>query len=376
MKKKVTATFLGLLTCSFLVGLTELFLYLLYQNSTTFLEPNHNLNIPKISSFHIKPKPADTPLFKGQGIELTKEIVWETIPEQARDDLGRPLFSHREKTFYPEETLLWDQFYTIDEDRFRVTPNEHFKKKASSYLALLGDSHIFGTGVADNQTLAEKLSILYPQKYVKNLAYPTAYPGEILELARSLDRNTLRYESGSSLYFFFEYQLLRNKGGMFNLSSWESIKPAYAIDGDSIIRLGSFEEVYPTRTWLARFLYQSHIFKYLKLELRIEDKDLDFALEMIKQTKFSMASKGSKDFVVVFYPYNQTSLTFEMMKRLSDNQIYFIDLTHIDLFKYIEEPFIPWDGHPTEKANELLAQLISQGLEEVQSLSKNTPGVN
>jgi hypothetical protein len=243
------------------------------------------------------------------------------------------------------------------------------------FIVLLGDSAVFGEGLADDETVAAYLGARLPRQRVYNYAFTGAFPGELLERARLIRGfpEGLAEKRGTVYYFHSPYHVLRNMGGLTVLNEWGTRRPCYREDSSGrIVRAGTFREVRPIWTLIARVLRRSSIVRYLSLELKPKASDLRFACRLIQQTKEAAAAFGADRFFVVLPPSSNRMDYAALIPYLEEAGIHYIHFSRWRGRRLTRGPSrIPKDGHPTAEYNEVLGRALA---EVALSLDRPRPG--
>jgi hypothetical protein len=256
--------------------------------------------------------------------------------------------------------VVWDRVYDIEPSCRRRTPGEAEKGPVPRFIVLLGDSTLFGEGLADNETVAAYLGRELRRRRVYNYAVPGAFPGELLDRARLIQRSELTEPRGTVYYFYADYHVLRNMGSFATADEWGAQKPYYSEAPDGrILRGRSFAAALPVRTFLLSRLRRSNIIRYLSLEVTPRDKDWRFELRLLEETRRAAEKFGADRFFVVFPP-RRADTAARMIPLLEGAGIRYIDFSHWRNLPLTVGPWkIPKESHPTAEYNRVLARALA-----------------
>lgn len=278
--------------------------------------------------------------------------------------LGLPCRSYSSLRTLRSGEFIWKRDYTIDPFCRRRTPGEAAKTGAERFIVLLGDSAVFGEGLADDETVAAYLGARLPRQRVYNYAFTGAFPGEILERARLIRGfpKELKERRGTVYYFHTPYHVLRNMGALTVLNEFGTRRPLYREDGSGrIVRAGSFREARPSWTLAVRVLRRSNIVRYFSLELKPRDRDFRFACRIIQEAKRVCAGFGADRFFVVLPPSAVPDAYAAFIPYLEEAGIHYIHFSRWRGRRITRGPGrIPKDGHPTAEYNEVLGRALAE----------------
>lgn len=294
-----------------------------------------------------------------------------TLPENLRNkepyipappDLTRIHENNRYKLIDHGKTVL-DVSIIKDEHGWRITPGEE-GKKAEKFLLFIGDSQVLGQAVNDNETLPAVVAKSFPDYRVYNKGIGFGYPGEIMEKLSHLPEGDPAEKSGIALFFFYDYQILRNMGSFTTLSLHSMRKPYYyENEKGEIVRGKSFIQENPSLTkWKIRAA-NNNIIKYFQYDLKPRENDFRFQAKLLAQMKTALEKKGAKKFIVVMMPDHVHSFTRRLLPHLEKEGIFYLDFSH-----WRSELFVPgknmvdYDGHHSALFYEYFGKELSKVL--------------
>ncbi len=234
-----------------------------------------------------------------------------------------------------------DSYYTIDSFYRRVTPGDNKKKNAKSFVMLIGDSNVYGSGVRDEQTLSARMASRLPYQKVYNYGLAGASPGELLERTKYIIKDKeLPEQNGIALYFFSDDHIDMNMGSLSQISSlksWGANRNYYYQNtkGEIVTDGKKFREARPVWTNLAVFLRKLGIVRYFELDIQPREKDWHFQIEIYKQMQANLKKHGVHDFYVVITP--KTTRAAEMISYLEKENMKYINMGYWEMQKYTRE---------------------------------------
>jgi len=259
--------------------------------------------------------------------------------------------------------VIFDVSYTMDNFGRRIIPGENNKNNVERFLILLGDSHIFGEGIEDNETLSYFLGKNNPSVRVYNYGIRGLIPGQTLDWLKIIKGPPeISEKRGTVLYFWADYLIHRN---MLTLAeaSWSSRRPYYfeREDGE-IVAEKRICDAWPTWSLLAKAYSKSALLRFFGFNWPKDPKaeDYEFMAKLIAQLKREAIRLGADQFYVVFRPL-YSDLRFKVIPFLEKAGIHYIDYGDLPLWNMVKgNAQIPFDNHMTGEANEAFAREISR----------------
>jgi len=252
--------------------------------------------------------------------------------------------------------IIFDTNYNFDQFARRKTP----KKTEGEHLLIFGGSFAFGVGLKDDQTLPYFLSEK-TNFQVYNYAYPGYGAHQMLaKIEREKIADEVLNKNGVAIYIFIPTHIRRAIGDMFYVNTSNPLYPYYHMVNGEVVRNKTFITGRTFTTWIYRVLWKSKTVRYFNLNLPAEnDEQVQLIYKMIKRTKDIYQEKFKGNFYVLFHPLvfntNQSDYLFSLLKNNNVN-------TLVYPIEHQEDYFILGDGHPTEKFNKILANLIANDL--------------
>lgn len=225
----------------------------------------------------------------------------------------------KDQLFSKNNELIHSSTYRTGAWGLRITPkNNHSAKK---HLLVAGDSSVFGIGVNDSETIAQRLVGIFPDHKLYNFGFPNRGPASLLYMLENYLLKTIHsnmLDEGKLIYIFNNSQI-KTMLGSRNLIDWGASLPNYEINKKGEISFaGTFDDLFVTKIY--RFLNyfnflgsivpnfplieKEHIFKIAKIFLKIKDLYL-------KQTS------AKNDFIVLLINSNQNSKDYNNLKLIS-----------------------------------------------------------
>ncbi|MCO5142338.1 MAG: hypothetical protein M9962_04515 [Oligoflexia bacterium] len=304
-------------------------------------------NYPKLESLSSTYKPAYKDIFNS-------------------DYFPKPNVMYEETFSGLDEKKLFSINYFIDEYQRRFNPVRK-KSKRDFFISLFGCSYVYGVGVNIDNTLGEYMQASLNSTTVYNYGIGGTGPASsLLRLEKWSPKNEIYENKGIGLYFFMDDHIARSIGSMRVSGVWGKNLPVYKENShQKMTYLGTFEEVYPIRTFIFSLLSKSNFLKFhgIDFPIRFNEEEFRYTAELIKaQKERFLASFPSQNFYVVLYPGSSAVFSEEIIEELEKLEIQYLDYSNIDLRKYVSgEIWLP-DFHPSAATNQFLAHQIIQDL--------------
>jgi hypothetical protein len=137
--------------------------------------------------------------------------------------------------------LIYDAVYTMDNDGLRVGPPSS-AAATGACLIFMGDSHSFGEGLNDDQTLPYQLGVKSGGRYaVYNFGFSGYGPHQMLA---NLQTGRLSHIVRCQPTHFFYTALLEHVPRVAGLAAWDRHGPRFVLDaGGNAVRDGNFDDV-------------------------------------------------------------------------------------------------------------------------------------
>jgi hypothetical protein len=266
---------------------------------------------------------------------------------------------------YFGENLAYDYVLRTDQFARRLAWSATVRadqESAKRFLIWLGGSFMFGEGLPDEQTLDYQVS----QKLATFRTYNYAVPGyglaNVLAQAESVPfKDQVPERRGVVLYLFPGFHVDRMVGGLQSID-WIGLIPHFRREGNQLVRDGFLQVKHPIRTWLKRFYNKTFLRQKFQLSwpFHINDEDLQTACLAIAQVRDRVTAHfDSAQFFLVLHPFTET---VDVTGCLAQYSVATIDLRQTFVGVPDHELKIPYDGHPSAKANQLLAEKIAEFL--------------
>lgn len=134
---------------------------------------------------------------------------------------------------------LYDVVYAFDDHSRRVTPGA--PSRGDLLLLFFGDSVTFGEGVNDDETLPFYVSQAAPSVAVYNYGFKGYGPQQMLaRLEEGALPQEVEGERAVAIYTFIDDHVSRAIGSMVPYIGWAANAPYYVLEGDRLVRKGSF----------------------------------------------------------------------------------------------------------------------------------------
>ena len=311
-----------------------------------------------------------TPTAHGAGLIRTVEPRWWPQPHPVLGFRPAP-----DSTAVAHATFngqpVYHQTYHIDSESSRVTP----KAPAGADLYLfLGDSFMFGQGIADNETLPWLFATANDGKIrTLNLSAPGNAPNHLVRAfeAGLLDRY-LGQPVKAVIVWIIPAQLARTTGD----GSWLGSSPRYELDNGKLVHTGSFTEYRFTHPLDGAKYYLGELFPFIGAigEKQRQQEQLKLFVAMMARLQQYAREKFNAPLVVVYSWPDEKSRGLhgdsvidqrELVDVITQMRKLGIELIRVDDLtsgQEVDRLLIPHDGHPTAYTNELIAAELKKRL--------------
>ena len=239
------------------------------------------------------------------------------------------------------------------------------------FALFFGCSFVYGEGVQDQETL--------PARFAEESglrAYNYGYGGwgpqhMLARLTETRIEDEVGEREGIAVYQFLGFHVARAAGTMRVLWPAFARSPYYTLDGDKLVRAGSFVSGRPWRTRLYRWLRKSNILARLDVDLpRVGAPELALTVRMIDASAAAFRTRfpGGR-FVVLLYPQcafeenRNCRLAKELMPLLDAAHLEYVDLSRLPLHELTSgRETIARDGHPSPEAYRVVARELARAL--------------
>jgi hypothetical protein len=281
-------------------------------------------------------------------------------------DLGTALEKNRRvrcEVLY-DNKQLWDVHYSSDEFGRRTTISSA-ETEPKQFAVFFGCSYLFGEGTNDDETIPSQFSKLAPQYRSYNYGVPGYGTQHMLAIIESGKlKQEVKEEQGIGVYIYLpEVHESRVIGEMEIVNSFGADFPYYYLDIEkNLHRNGQFSTGRKITNTIYSALGKSRTRQYFGLNFPRRQEahyELTAALIVRSATLFKEQFPNS-EFCVSVYP-NQLTPPLPILNNLKTLDIKIMDFSKILDPTHEENQFVG-DGHPTPKANAILATSISKSL--------------
>ena len=257
-----------------------------------------------------------------------------------------------------QNQLLWDVTYSVDRHSRRVTLGSKGKK----FLALFGCSWVFGTGVADQETLPSQLAKLLPDFKIYNYGFPGSGPN--WALARVQDPEFSREipeDSGTFLYVLMDSQIARANGFLVE-RTFSGKAPLFIRENGNFRNIGSLDEARPLRTFLYRTVTDMArafgFFNRFNWPRRPSIEHYQYGCELLAGIKTRLAAlRPNSRFIVLNHPMLRVA-DKGFLRCLEEQKVSVVE----SILQIKSEYLVPIDRHPTALLHRDLAKELSKSL--------------
>lgn len=308
-----------------------------------------------------------SPAPMGQGLVQTTDPKWWPPPDPV---LGfRPQPNSKvvaTATFGPD--TIYRHTYHFDDTAARVTPSG--PAGADTYL-FLGDSFIFGQGLADDQSLAAQFAKANDGKVrTVNLGVPGYGPNH---LVRALEAGLLDRYIGQSVKAVVSWIIPAHLARVTGDGSWLGSSPRYVLENGVPRHTGTFNEYRWTHplAGLKYLLGEQFLFVDAIGMRQRQEEQAELFVALMARLQVLVREKFGAPLVVVYsWPdenskdsYGPSSafliMVLDRLRKLGIPLVPVDDLTRkIDMSLLL----IPHDGHPTAYTYELIAGELTRRL--------------
>jgi len=270
------------------------------------------------------------------------------------------------------DELVYRQTYHFNSAAARVTPPA--PATSDTYL-FIGDSFVFGQGVADDQTVASQLTRLSsPPARTVNLGVPGYGPNHLVRAfeAGLLDRYADR-KVKAVVTWIIPAHLQRVTGD----GSWLGSSPRYVLENGKLQYTGTFNE-HRWRDPIAglRYLLGQH-FAFIDAigQRQRQEQQIELFLALMAKLQADAREKFGAPLVIVYsWPDEQTRhrygdskveqpLLVETLTRLRKLGAPMFSESSATFGQDVAKLMIPHDGHPSAFTSELIAAALKKLLQ-------------
>lgn len=270
------------------------------------------------------------------------------------------------------DQIIYDQTYHFDAAAARVTPPG--PPGADTYL-FMGDSFVFGQGLADDQTLAAQF-VRERERSVNgiNLGVPGYGPNH---LVRAFEAGLLDHYAGKNVKAVVTWIIPAHLARVTGEGSWLGSSPRYVLDDGALRFTGTFTE-HRLRDPLAGLRYllgeQFAFIDAIGRNRRQDEQVALFLALMARLQELAREKLGARLVVVYSWPdetsqrgYGGTTLGRAMLvstlAKVRDLGPVMVSVDTLTNGIPASRLLIPHDGHPSAYTNELMARQLKRQLD-------------
>lgn len=263
------------------------------------------------------------------------------------------------------DAVIYDVSYTIDAHRCRVVPQE-FDAPPDKFIAFAGCSFAFGTGVADDESLPARVAARTRGHRVYNLANPGDGPHQTLAILGEWDLRFIQEARGELVYVFIPQHISRAAGTMLQTATYGRNDPAFRLEGDSVVYLGSFASAFPARTFFYDLLYHEQALHWLGRDWppASTKEHIRYSARLLSDAsrRFGEMFEDGR-FHVLLHPLNEPSgVDMKLVRSIFESEGLHV-LDYQSMFDGANEGmFFPVDQHPTPAAHDRVAERLAGDL--------------
>lgn len=262
----------------------------------------------------------------GDEFTTTKDPVLGYRPHQKEFRVGAV-------KLYSEDDVIYNVVYSFLPSGWRVTPQH---PNASKAVVFFGCSFTFGEGLDDADSFPYKVGKKLGKDYqVYNFGFHGYGSHQMLAMLENgfLDEIASKHKTLYLFYTTIHSHELRSAGESF----WDQDGPCYKLENGKLVHKGSFRDNNQDSDALALSFGKDQ--KMLDLHIAIMEEGNRFTLE-----------KYHTPLTIITWP------GIKYAKKLQEEGLMVLDLR--DLLNTGPEYTIPDDGHPNQRATEIVADRI------------------
>lgn len=367
--KNLIAVVFGIFVSILLVIAIDLFIGWYYIPKFVIDHSFQNLKTPPLQSLIKNPDP-NVPedfivpyngvfdVYWGPDIQERSDFqLWNKLSEEYGSVNGSNMVVRHQMRKGKE--FVYNVTYKTDQYGRRITPVKNPEKR-KKFIAFFGCSFVWGSCLHENQTIPYYVGEMAPNYLPYNYARGASGTNYLLALLQNRNlKNEITPTEGIGVYVYIRDHVGRSIGDIFNTASMYFM-PYYEKVDNTLVRKGNFLTGRPYTTGLYRSLYKTHLFKRLNVEWPpITSTHIEFMCDLITESKNEFIKQFPKSkFVVVFHPHHK-EYSDQIIPCLAERNIFYLDY---QATWDVETHNVPIDGHPNEKANKYIAEMLVRDL--------------
>jgi len=263
-----------------------------------------------------------------------------------------------------ERRILYRVMYTIGAGGSRLTPAA---TEDADDVIFLGDSFVFGEGLADGDTLPAQFAEAAQFKVATaNLAVPGYGPNH---LVRALETGRLTPFAAKRVRAVITWIIPNHLDRVIGEALWLNDAPAYALDSHGGLhfegRFGEQQSLARATRWLRLRL------EFMKLlgQRPRQTQSADLFVALMVRLKELIKQESDVRFIVLYsWPDGQPGaaegdmLLVNTLERLRQQGIELLSVNELTVGLNPKDVSIPHDGHPTATVTRLAAQALKRRL--------------
>ena len=253
-----------------------------------------------------------------------------------------------------------DVRYVFDEAGRRI--HDDFEPlHREKYALFMGCSVTFGMHVKETETLPALFEKLDPEYKSYNYGISSSGTNHYLAMLQNLNlRSQVRERDGIMIYPYFDHHINRSISD-FQTFFWNSSSPYYELDGENLVRRGSFETGRPMLNFFFKFLNYSYIDRLINFNYpsTLREKDYKLTAGMIHEMQVEYDRQfGSDKFLVLILP----GFGNKIIPYLAEYKIQYLDYSELIPEFWNGDYTFPEDNHPNEKTYRIIAEHLASEL--------------
>jgi hypothetical protein len=297
------------------------------------------------------------------------EDIWESVSFDKNYTIIKKNLNSIAKNFtQKEDMLIYRVRYTTDKYGRRTIPYRPQTHKIKSHFSFFGCSFIFGEGLEDNQTLPYFFQTMNPGYAVYNLSRPAGSVADAITTIQMTDLwSSIEPTNGVVLFAFsLPMHIPRFLGTLLNVGTWN--ENGVVIEASKKTNRyeysGTFINRYPAWTSFSKIASKSSFLRLIKFDWpQVDENVLDKYARAINDFRDYYRDKYKKNNNLIVYIMPLQNDSWRIIPFLEKYKIPYLDYSTFPIQNYAQSDLrIPYDHHPTEEYNKIMATQITKDL--------------
>ena len=260
--------------------------------------------------------------------------------------------------------VLFNVNFKTDTNSLRITPIDTSIYR-TKFALFFGCSYTFGDGLESNQTIPFLFQAIKKEFRPYNFGYSAYSPSQMLaKLQENKINKIIKEKEGLAFFIFIPDHIRRVVDGTSSYTFVGGQTPLFLEENGKLVRKGLIKDAGIVKTLFYKSILGSNILKYFQIAYPIRRTEKHFKLTAQILTESSDLYKkqfNNNNFFVILYPTPVENEHNSIIKYLRKNRIKYLDYSK--LFNPLDKRYnIPFDGHPTFLANQIITSQIIKDL--------------